>query len=70
MNCPECKYKATCIGTRHAKDHVRRRFTCGNCKIRFTTHEKVVDTGTITGGTKNAEQMAEIRKLSNRWGKK
>lgn len=68
MKCPECKSKATAIDTRHVQDYVRRRFICGNCKIRFTTHEKVVDTGPVRGGRRTAEHMAEMRKLANRWG--
>ena len=67
MKCPECKSKATAIDTRHVQDYVRRRFTCESCKIRFTTHEKVVVT-IARGGRRTPEHMAEMRKLSSRRG--
>ena len=66
MKCPKCKSKATAIDTRHVQDYVRRRFTCEHCEIRFTTHEKVVDTGEIRAGRRTPEHMAEMRKLSSR----
>jgi hypothetical protein len=34
--------------------------------MRFTTHEKVVDTGEIRTGRRTPEHMAEMRKLSSR----
>jgi transcriptional regulator NrdR family protein len=68
VKCPECKFKATAIDTRHVRDYVRRRFFCPSCNTRFTTHERVIDTGRQAGGRRTPEHMAEMRKLANRWG--
>jgi transcriptional regulator NrdR family protein len=70
VKCPKCKSKATALETRHVQDYVRRRFICGHCEIRFTTHEKVVDTGEVATGRRTPEHMAEMRKQANRWGNK
>ena len=70
MKCPNCNSRSTVIDTRQLKSHVRRRHICDGCNLRFTTHEKVVDTGEVAAGRRTPEHMAEMRKQANRWGNK
>jgi transcriptional regulator NrdR family protein len=70
VKCPNCNSRSTVMDTRQLKSHVRRRHICDSCSIRFTTHEKVVDTGELAGGRRTPEHMAEMRKQANRWGNK
>ena len=69
VKCPKCNSRSTVIATRQRKAYVMRRHICNGCDTRFTTHEKVIDTGEVATGRRTPEQMAEIRKQANRWGK-
>lgn len=58
-HCSKCGARGRCIGSRHAKDYVRRRYVCGlkGCEHRWTTAEFLVD----EGFTKSRDKVKPFR---------
>ena len=40
---PDCGHDALVIESRPINGQVRRRYECGRCHVRFSTHERIDD---------------------------
>ncbi len=66
MQCPYCgKEQNKVIDTRESDETIRRRRECTNCRRRFTTYERIAQTGLMVIKQDGRREVFDRQKLLN-----
>ena len=64
MQCPYCAYEDNkVIDTRESADSIRRRRQCLKCKKRYTTYERIAQTGLMVIKQDSRREAFDRQKL-------
>ena len=64
MQCPFCAHEDNkVIDTRESSDSIRRRRQCANCHKRYTTYERIAQTGLMVIKQDNRREAFDRQKL-------
>jgi len=64
MQCPFCAHEENkVIDTRESADSIRRRRQCSNCRKRYTTYERIAQTGLMVIKQDNRREAFDRQKL-------